>query len=184
MAGAWSYRFKVVVNNNNTKHLEINIKHSTTHPLWQGNMSNGNASNEHATDKNVPSKCPGNHTRHGSTTHLLLQVCGTTRSWTQIQMNPQPPTRRMNLANEDPPLAVLLGCMGAPGAPGLLEGLLGGPLIVLQGPPVADQAAQPQPQPQPPADQSKVRGPQGPLVSCHEITCGPQGPPPKNPPLD
>ncbi|KAF9512620.1 hypothetical protein BS47DRAFT_1363031 [Hydnum rufescens UP504] len=38
------------------------------------------------------------------------------------------------IVQEEQPLAVLLGRMGAPGAPGLLEGLLGGPLIVLQGP--------------------------------------------------
>ncbi|KAF9502643.1 hypothetical protein BS47DRAFT_1370122 [Hydnum rufescens UP504] len=83
MAGAWSYRFKVVVNNNDTKQNQRGPKsiqdpaymrspqtHATTDKtkhhtpaaagVWcyLGDVSNGNASNEHATDENVPSEWP------------------------------------------------------------------------------------------------------------------------------
>ncbi|KAF9509151.1 hypothetical protein BS47DRAFT_1365484 [Hydnum rufescens UP504] len=81
--GAWSYRFKVVANNDDTKRNQRRPKsiqdptymhspqtHATTDKtqhhtpaavgVWcyLGDVSNGNASNEHTTDENAPSEWP------------------------------------------------------------------------------------------------------------------------------
>ncbi|KAF9504428.1 hypothetical protein BS47DRAFT_1368797 [Hydnum rufescens UP504] len=111
--------------------------------VLSGDVSNGNASNEHATDENAPR-------------YIKYHTPATAGVWyykildSNLNEPPTPNPPNEHPANEDPlnpatpnppnqakpphmkPLAVLLGRMGAPG---LLEGLLGGPLIVLQGPP-------------------------------------------------
>ncbi|KAF9510139.1 hypothetical protein BS47DRAFT_1364761 [Hydnum rufescens UP504] len=122
--GAWSYRFKVVTNNNNTKHLEINPQtHVTTDKtqhhtpaaagVWcyLGDVQNGNASNEHVTDENAPR-------------YIKYHTPATAGVWYYkiLDLNPNEPLIP-NLPNEHPvnedlgpqgPLGCLRGCLGAP----------------------------------------------------------------------